>query len=919
MRSVQQFVDLPEIASCLPRSSFPFSEDSFWEFSNWTYAKIGNSSKGEEPKLLFNSATGLIHIQSFAYTGTLRHSRRKVNPKNKVCLPIKDGSCWPVKAQWQIDSCSLCCDPNKGPFGDPSCWTRADERGIPRTFERCCQTDFKNVMCEEIRKSTPGCLDCAQSLSFYCEEAHKFRAVKAWQAMNETWFEYLEEQNKSRDFRAEVAGNRSLLAEREKTYISMIPEKVELDTKWETSMGQRAEYRALESRVRQDNATLGWLNDDFRNPIFGNFSAVKKDLDKLTRKFKDLNASLVDHVGREAKEKLRKEFLTDRLFNYSKEIPKIEDEIREIDNFFIGDEYKSLTREFNESLETVKRLNETLIREAEFTVSRLRDELKESELKLSIAERENGLVELRGKLEGKSNALKSVLVELEAVKGKLKEIRSRKSDCEYLDARHKTVECLEERKRQFESGSTEWKKIASKSANDEWIETCEDLSDERFAVNKRLKNMRSVCWTNQYYETQVAEYRRYLMASVRRLESYKETVRAISSVLFESLMQEQRLGWWVFGEMRMGEIPPVINLKDIPSFEGEVNKLKAIVQLVKKLDMEKERLMQIKYLKEIEDMFFKNKQLIFSELILNFNCDEILVRQSLKLSLKLYLADLERELAECAERNERTKSCESFSAKELKKQERNLERIQPVADRLTAEVSDYAKQIESKLCAECVSVRGEVDARKSELQGAEKELKSVQMQRDSALASVRETRDRIDMPQRRRESLEKLLRDANDNKPKMEEELLKKDELILNITSKRIEINQTMFELEPKIIAQTDNFTVWNLSLNSIDTDIGIVNKSLWKNLEEQNLLAGDLPNTMGVQFDTASFILNETFYNLTFAEESLENSTRRISELVDLFRQSESFYLQKESELKEYTSNVEKGLIQKVDFKFEY
>jgi predicted nucleic acid-binding Zn-ribbon protein len=283
------------------------------------------------------------------------------------------------------------------------------------------------------------------------------------------------------------------------------------------------------------------------------------------------------------------------------------------------------------------------------------------------------------------------------------------------------------------------------------------------------------------------------------------------------------------------------------------------------------------------------------------------------------LADLGKQLAHCAEIKERKKSCASFSPKEFKKQERHLERIQPVADRLTAEVSDFSKQIETKVCVECMRARGDMDARKLELQGAEEELKSVRMERDSAQSSVREIRNRIEKPQSRRESLEKALKDANDNKPKMEEELFKKDELILNISTKQIELNQTLFELEPKIIAQTDNFTFWNLSLNSIDTDIDIVNKSFWKNLEKRNHLISGQPNTPGDGFHTASFILNETFYNLSFAEESLDNSTRRISQLVDLFRQSESFYLQKESELKEYTSKVEKGLIQKVDFKFEY
>ena len=269
MRSVQQFIDQPEISACLRRSSFPFNENSTDAFSNWTYKAIGNSTAGEEPKLLFNSATGLVHLPSFVFSHPLRHSRRNIAPKNRACIPLPDRSCWPTTAVWQADSCSLCCDPNKGPFGDASCWRNG------RTYERCCQQDFKNVKCEEIRKSTPGCLDCAQSLSFFCEEHHKFDAVKAWQLMNHTWHEYLGEQNNSATLRTEVAGNTTLVAEWHKAYLEILPDMVRAETEWMT-VSERDDVRLARSVLHAENDTLAWLMRDVRKPIFGNFTIVKR-------------------------------------------------------------------------------------------------------------------------------------------------------------------------------------------------------------------------------------------------------------------------------------------------------------------------------------------------------------------------------------------------------------------------------------------------------------------------------------------------------------------------------------------------------------------------------------------------------------------------------------------------------------------
>jgi hypothetical protein len=72
-------------------------------------------------------------------------------------------------------------------------------------------------------------------------------------------------------------------------------------------------------------------------------------------------------------------------------------------------------------------------------------------------------------------------------------------------------------------------------------------------------------------------------------------------------------------------------------------------------------------------------------------------------------------------------------------------------------------------------------------------------------------------------------------------------------------------------------------------------------------------------QFANVSYRLNETFYNLTHAQESLRNSTSLTASLIEEYKESEKNYMEKEMELKEYTRKVEAGIIPKVNFTFVY
>jgi chromosome segregation ATPase len=154
--------------------------------------------------------------------------------------------------------------------------------------------------------------------------------------------------------------------------------------------------------------------------------------------------------------------------------------------------------------------------------------------------------------------------------------------------------------------------------------------------------------------------------------------------------------------------------------------------------------------------------------------------------------------------------------------------------------------------------------------------------------------------------------------PKLEIELSLKDELIVNITRKQVELDTDLKRLEPLVLESEANFTVWNATLIALETDSRRVNSTL----QSYTATAGldyNTTNPFKVLFRNYSKELNATFYQLTFAKEGLSNSTRRVAELTDEFRRAEAQYVEKQHELEEYTRKVEAGLIPRVDFKFEF
>ncbi|KAF4740440.1 hypothetical protein FOZ62_007984, partial [Perkinsus olseni] len=336
---------LPEITSCLNRTAFPLWRDNGKGLKDWANYWAGDPEKGEEPRVSYSRTTGKIDLESettltlrhgvwprtagsilqgMAYGGaSLVHRRKSIVPKVKTCTPMKDRTCWPQHSQFEFMSCYFCCDPSRGPHGDERCWNG------PFTYERCCQQDFNGVMCEEIRKEEEGCVDCPRSLSYYCDEEHKFRMVKAWHVMNESLYAYNDQLKKLGELEEKTAGlvhNLSIAEARlnasERAHAYQQARLLPLDRHDHNRLAMFALARAEASLHNILNVTMPPILDKFETTSEA-LTAAEEALAMAVRTTRDANQTFIHKTRRlRAIQERLPELIDD-------ELPKRRDELRD--------------------------------------------------------------------------------------------------------------------------------------------------------------------------------------------------------------------------------------------------------------------------------------------------------------------------------------------------------------------------------------------------------------------------------------------------------------------------------------------------------------------------------------------------------------------------------------------------------------
>ena len=274
--------------------------------------------------------------------------------------------------------------------------------------------------------------------------------------------------------------------------------------------------------------------------------------------------------------------------------------------------------------------------------------------------------------------------------------------------------------------------------------------------------------------------------------------------------------------------------------------------------------------------------------------------------------------------------CQSFNERDHRRAKNNVEgqqrRYGIVAADLKAEEDKLAgllRKMEESARADAplVAMLDQAANIKTVRDGINPDFARAKANQTHWLAVYRKAHDAVVDLERLNASLWKRRGELEVESPKLEAELLVKDQLIVNITDKQIRDRETMANLTEPIKVQRANFSEWDARLTFIESEMSLVNASLHEVLTLRPVAPFNESEYRFVRdrFDNVSRFLNATYFNLSFAEESLANTTRRIEELVIEFRTTEANYLEKERILKDYTAKVEAGIIPKVEFKFEY
>ena len=152
-----------QIRQCMGQQGWSLDVGAFHKYTTrW----IGRESEGTSPQAAFFN--GKVDPWQMLFTQPMHHtseSRASALPDRRVCVPFKDPACWKRKSLLLMETCEYCCNPFEHKTGRGASWCWDDEW----TYERCCQQDYKDLVCEVRRKGEEGgCVDCKKSVTYVC-------------------------------------------------------------------------------------------------------------------------------------------------------------------------------------------------------------------------------------------------------------------------------------------------------------------------------------------------------------------------------------------------------------------------------------------------------------------------------------------------------------------------------------------------------------------------------------------------------------------------------------------------------------------------------------------------------------------------------------------------------------------------------
>ncbi|CAL1160953.1 unnamed protein product [Cladocopium goreaui] len=241
-----------QIRNCMGQQGWSLDVGAFHKYTEkW----IGREAEGTAPQAAF--LNGKVDPWQMLFTKPMGHtdeSRAAMLPDRKTCAPMKDPACWKRKSLLLMETCEYCCSPfqHKGGRGADICWDSE------WTYERCCQQDFKDLICELNRKGEEGgCVDCKKSVTYICLTPTEKRLKDAQNQYNENVDSFNQLQNKSRELAESIQIAREDLVQKDSVYRDL---HADLNSKiaiWHAAYHNTSRLSSL-GRLKQQELT--WNN-----------------------------------------------------------------------------------------------------------------------------------------------------------------------------------------------------------------------------------------------------------------------------------------------------------------------------------------------------------------------------------------------------------------------------------------------------------------------------------------------------------------------------------------------------------------------------------------------------------------------------------------------------------------------------------
>ncbi|CAE7527033.1 unnamed protein product [Symbiodinium necroappetens] len=243
-----------QIRQCMGQQGWSLDVGAFHKYTErW----IGREAVGTVPQAAYFN--GQVDPWQMLFTKPMHHneeSRAAALPDRRVCVPFKDPACWKRKSQLLIETCEYCCNPFQHKTGRGASWCWDDEW----TYERCCQQDYKDLVCEVQRKGEEGgCVDCKKSVTYNCMTPPEKRLKDAQDNYNKKVDLFNSLQDKARTLAQDIAAARADLISKDATYQEL---HTDLNTKlriWHVAFNNASRLLSA-ARLRQQELT--WNNSN---------------------------------------------------------------------------------------------------------------------------------------------------------------------------------------------------------------------------------------------------------------------------------------------------------------------------------------------------------------------------------------------------------------------------------------------------------------------------------------------------------------------------------------------------------------------------------------------------------------------------------------------------------------------------------